>query len=74
MNQSKVELDQLPEAPFTIMFLDEEGRRFPRKMFTVSEKRININKNAIDLYVVEEKRYMVYNKERVAIIGENPPN
>lgn len=55
----KNELDSLPQLPFSIYFLNSDSQVMPKKLFTVTRKRISRNQGLVELYVSEFKRYII---------------
>lgn len=65
-----MDLYNLPPVPFSIYFLDRHGHVFPKRIFTVTRKRININSKCIQLYILELDKYAQYDAENVHTVAE----
>lgn len=56
------DFETLPQPPFSIYFLNDNGEISPKRAFTVLEKRVNHKKQVIELKIMEkEGQYVEYN-------------
>ena len=70
MNTLQYDYDNLPELPFNVYFLDQDGQVSPKRIYTVTRKRMGIESHKIELYVLELDQYIVYDEEKVIRVAE----
>ncbi len=59
----------LPEVPFSV-YLIKDGEVFPKKMFTVTRKSIDLKR----LYVYELGREIDHNNTNITVVNHSWPN
>ncbi len=67
-NVSQYDYDRLPTSPFAIYFMIE-GTICPKKMFTVTKKRINPEGFKVEVYVKELRRYIEFLPENLQLVS-----
>lgn len=67
MRVVQYDYDRLPALPFNIYILDAEGKVSPKRIYTVTRKRIDIVSSKIELFILEFEQYIFYNSQVVLV-------
>ncbi len=66
------DLKQIPEVPCSIYFYNKQMEVEPKQMFTVTRKRINHEKAMVELYIMEQKKFIPYSESIYPVIQVCP--
>lgn len=65
--------DTIPGIPYSAYFM-EESEVSPKRVFTITEKRINKTLNIVEVRVMEIGRFIEYNPKTIVKVAEFSPN